>query len=298
MALIATSLFISLALADDSQLTFINTTSDDLFQDFIKAANASTVQEIELPNIHTNEYPSNNDNNTTWKAWLRIDEERARGGIMYAGLHPDEEYISDNSTVQSDDSWLTCMKLTRFRNPSLSLDESIESDCSNVFSDECLEFLDLISKDGRLCLNATTHRGQWEDSPCSGALNSEHTRNVLEPEKSFRVTHLRNLTTAAVALNEDGDPDNRYNALVNSVYMLSVGFARASDWQNSLSRPTIDQDAETVQSRFICMRADDFSDGSRTLDDIEDVGLKASAPISWMMMLAAFVVAMTASVMW
>lgn len=142
MALIVTSLFLSLALAGDSQLTFINTTSDDLFQDFIEAANASTVQEIELPNIHTNEYPSNDDDNTTWKAWLRIDEERARGGIMYAGLHPDEEYISDNSTVQSDDSWLACMTLTRFRKPGLSLDESIESDCSNVFSDKCLEFLE------------------------------------------------------------------------------------------------------------------------------------------------------------
>jgi hypothetical protein len=215
---------------------------------------------------------------------------------MYAGLHPGEEYISENGTVQSDDSWLTCMKLTRFRNPGLSLDESIESDCSNVFSDECLEFLDLVSEDGRLCLNATTRRDQWEDSRCSSTLNGEHTQSVLEPEKSFRVTQLRNLTTGTSALEEDGDPDDRYGALVNSVYMLSVGFARASDRQISLSRPTIDQDAETVRSRFICMRAEDFSDGSRTLEDIEDVGRRASPPVGWTMVVAAFGVAMTAGV--
>jgi hypothetical protein len=294
MALIATSLLLSLALADQHllprRLIFINTTSDDKFEEFIEAANASTVHEIELPNIHTNEYPSKGEH-VSWKAWLQIDEERARGGIMYAGLHPDEEYISDNSSIQSDDSWLTCMRLTRFRNPGLPLDEPIQSDCSNVFPDECLQFLNEISEDGRLCLNSTMRRDQWEDSPCSGALNDEHTRQVLEPDKVFRVTHLNNLTTAASALNEDGSPDERYDALVNSVYMLAVGFARVSDKENRASDTTIDRDAQTVPSKFICMRAGEFSEGSRTLEDIEDVGVGMSAPVGWIMVLAACVMA-------
>ncbi|KAM7188281.1 hypothetical protein V8F33_010718 [Rhypophila sp. PSN 637] len=301
MALIAaTSLLLSLALADQHLLprglSFANTTSDDRFDEYIMAANVSTVREIVLPNIHTSEYPAKGEN-ANWKAWLRVDEKSARGGAMFAGLHPDELYISDNGTIQSDDTWLMCMKLTRFRNPGLPLDATIQSNCSNVFPAECLQFLNAISEDGRLCLNSTMLRDQWKDSPCSGALNGEHTQEVLEPERVFRVTNLDSLQTATSVLGENGSPEKRYDALVNSVYMLAVGFARASNNENRASDTTIDRDAETFPSKFICMRADDFSEGSRTLKDIANRGVGMSAPVGWTMVLAACVLAMTAGIL-
>ncbi|KAM7223372.1 hypothetical protein V8F06_001249 [Rhypophila decipiens] len=301
MALIAaTSLLLSLALADQHllprELSFANTTSDDRFDKFIAAANASTVREIVLPNIHTSEYPSKGEN-ANWKVWLQTDEQTARGGGMLAGLHPDELYISDNGTIQSDDTWLGCMKLTRFRNPGLPLDATIQSNCSNVFPAECLQFLNAISEDGRLCLNATMLRDQWEDSPCSGALNGEHSPGVLEPYRIFRVTRLDDLVTSTSVLSENDSPDKRYDALVNSVYMLAVGFARASDNENRTSDTTIDRDAQTFPSKFICMRADHFSEGSRTLKDIANTGAGMSAPVGWTMVLAACVLAMTAGIL-
>ncbi|KAK0387459.1 LOW QUALITY PROTEIN: hypothetical protein NLU13_5771 [Sarocladium strictum] len=296
MALIATSLLLSLALAEQHllprRLNSVDATSDDKLEEFLEAANASSLQEVKFPNIHTEEYPSNGDE-VNWKAWLQVDEERARGGTMFAGLHPDEEYISDNSTIESDGSWLICMRLTRFRNPDIPFDQPLRSDCSNIFPEECLDFLSEVSKDGRLCLNSTTRRDQWEDSPCADVLNGEHTQSVLEPAKVFRVTHLSNLTTATSAM-EDGGPDD---SLVNSVYMFAVGFARARDDENRASDTTIDEDAPTVPSRFICMRADQFSPGSRTLEDIEDVGTGMSASMGWTVAVAACVVAMTAGML-
>ncbi|KAK4206342.1 hypothetical protein QBC37DRAFT_435098 [Rhypophila decipiens] len=301
MALLTTSLLLSLALADHHQgllprnISFpINITSDVKFDDFIASANASTVRDIVAPNIHTNEYPSTGQD-VEWKAWLEIDELSARGGAMRAGFHPGEEYISDNGTVQSDDSWLACMRLTRFRNPGLPVDEVIQTNCSNVFPDECLQFLNQISQDGRLCHNSTEieDRPLWENSPCSGALNGEYfTRLVLEPSKFVHVDQVYDLLTATGTLQEDGGPDQRYDALVNSVYMLAVGFARAIEKANRTSDPRIDPDAETVPSQFICMRADHFSNGSRTLNDIANVGIGMSAPVGWTMVLAACIVAM------
>ncbi|KAM7205176.1 hypothetical protein V8F20_003313 [Naviculisporaceae sp. PSN 640] len=290
-ALIATSLLLTLASASPNllprQVNFANTTSDAKFNEFIAASNASTVRELELPNIHTTEYPAK-DQNVEWKAWLQVTEERARGGAMYAGLHPDDKYIFNNSSIQADDSWLTCMRLTRFRNPGLPLDQSVQSDCSNVFPTDCLQYLHEVSQDGRLCHNSTVRREKWDDSPCSGALNGEHTPQVLEPDEVFRVTHLDNLEMATSVLGENGSPDQRYDALVNSVYMLAVGFARASDKQNNFSDTNIDTDAETVPSKFICMRADRFSEGSRTLQDIENVGVGTSASgVGWTMLMAA-----------
>lgn len=278
-------------------MNFIDTTSDSKFDAFIEASNASTVREIELPNIHTTRYPSK-DENVDWKAWLQVDEQTARGGLIYAGLHPNEGYISESGTIRSDDSWLTCMRLTRFRNPGLPVDQAIQSDCSNMFPAECLQFLHDISRDGRLCHNSTMPRDQWEDSPCSGALNGEHTRRVLEPDHVFRVTHLSNLTTATSTQNEDGSPDQRYEALAKSVYMLAVGFARASDKENRSSDTIIDRDAETVPSKFICMRADKFSEGSRTLKDLANIGVRMSLPaVGWTMILITCVGFMTAGIL-
>lgn len=275
------------------QVGFNNARSQDRFEEFIESANASTVRELEVPNIHTNEYPSKGKK-VKWKAWVAFDEEDAVGGMVSGGLYPDEDYIFDNGTVQSDDSWLTCLTFTRFRDPGLPLDEPIESDCSNDFSDDCLEFLNEFSDDGELCLS--TNRGeQWKDSPCGGELNGDHSCSVLEPYEVFNVTHLNNLTDAVITVNEDGDPDDdRYNALVTSVYLLTVGFARASYDGNRVS---IDRDAETVPSKFVCMRPDEFSDGSRTIEDIEDVGVGISGPGGWTMVLVACAVALTAGML-
>ncbi|KAK4206571.1 hypothetical protein QBC37DRAFT_434744 [Rhypophila decipiens] len=309
-ALIATPLLLALAsghqtLLPRQEIDWLNTTSDAKFDGFIARANASTTRLIELPNIHTSKYPSKEDQNTDWKAWLWTTEQLARGGAMFGGLHPDDKYISANGSVQVDDSWLACMRLTRFRNPGLPLDQTIQSDCSNVFPADCLQYLHEFAQEGRMChnlnsLNLGRTREKWNEGPCSGALNGEHDPMVLEPDKVFRVNHLDDLQTASTSVyGENRKPDTRYDAVVNSVYMLAVGFARASDKQpNRFSNTSIDMDAETVPSKFICMRADKFSQGSRTLEDISNMGVTTRAPLLGLtLVMGACVAALTGEIL-
>jgi hypothetical protein len=305
MALLITSLLLSLALAEHSLIPragsrsnsadFIYTTTNKNFTEWIERANASTVRNVMLPDIHLNEYPAEGVE-VAYKAWVHIDEESGGLSSAEAGLHPDENYINKNGSLKFDDSWLTCMQLTRFRDPGLPLDEPINTNCSNVFEDECLEYLKEISDDGRLCLNATTmNRNQWEDSPCEGALGGDHDRSVLEPYETFQATHLANLSQMTLPLKNDMPVEERYDYFIDSVYFLAVGYARATGNETSLG-PVIDEDAPTVPSKFICMRPDKFSDGSRTIEDVEAAGVVVGAPAFWTLMLVAVVVMLTGGV--
>ncbi|KAL2203696.1 hypothetical protein CC79DRAFT_1324548 [Sarocladium strictum] len=301
MALIATSLLLALASAEQNlhsrELSFHNSTTNDKFEEFLESTNASAAVDITVPNLHTNAYPAESQQ-VRWWAWLGITEKDANGGLVDGGLYPDARYISENGSVEVDDSWLTCVSLTRFYDPGLSLDEDVESDCSNVFSDECLEFLEQLSDDGRLCANSTM-REQWEDSPCSGELNGKHTKSVLEPYDVFHPTHLNNFTQVASSVNDDG-PDNRYDAFVKSVYLFAVGFARLGDEEVNARGKTvweIDEDADRVRSQFVCLRPDQFSEGSRTLEDIEDAGGRMGVSVGAVVGLASFAVAMTAGLL-
>jgi hypothetical protein len=301
MALIATSLLLALASAEQNlvprELSFYNSTTDDKFEEFLESTNASAAVAIMVPDIHTSAYPAES-HQVRWWAWLGVTEEDADGGIIDGGLYPFASYISDNGSVEVDDSWLTCVSLTRFYDPGLSLDEPVQSNCSNVFSDGCLEFLEQISDDGRLCVNSTM-RDQWEDSPCSGELNGKHSKSVLEPYDVFHPTHLDNFTQVASSVNEDG-PDNRYDAFVKSVYLFAVGFARLGDEEVDAmgeTRLEIDEDADRVRSHFVCLRPDQFSEGSRTLEDIEDAGGRMGLSVGAVVGLASFAVAITAGLL-
>lgn len=303
MALIATSLFLTLASAEHHlhprELSFRNSTTNDDFFEFLEGTNASAAVDIRIPNLHTDAYPAETQQ-VRWWAWLGITEEDTNGGMVEGGLYPDERYISENGSVQVDDSWLTCLSLTRFYDPGLSLDEPVQSNCSNIFSDECLAYLDAIHDDGRLCRNSTTFRNQWEDSPCSGELNGKHSKSVLEPYAVFQPTHLNNLTEVAVSVNDDGDPEDRYDAFLKSVYMFAVGFAKAGDSDVNSAGETlweIDEDADRVRSQFVCLRPDEFSEGSRTLGDIEDGVGKMGVSVGWMTGLAMFAVTVTAGLL-
>jgi hypothetical protein len=121
----------------------------------------------------------------------------------------------------------------------------------------------------------------WEETPCEGVLTDETTPFIYQPSDVFHPTHTSNLTYFSPPLREDMPAEDRYDFYLDSVYMLTLGFARANDSDNGKTGNGLDEKAPSVESRVVCMRPDEFKTGSRTLQDVEDLGAGMSAPVGW-----------------
>lgn len=202
MALLASSLLFPLALADGTLFprhdNYVNQTSLESFQDWLGTANASATHEVQFPNIYQDAYPGDPDDEVKHIIWLRIDDEtHDTAEQANAGIHPGDapHAISENGTLNVNDTWAVCPSVTRFRDHGLPRDVPINRNCSNVFPEDCLAWLRNLGSGGNMCINAALgNPSPWKDSPCDGALDGDSTPRVLEAHAGGHPNRLFNWT--------------------------------------------------------------------------------------------------------
>ncbi|KAL2206596.1 hypothetical protein CC79DRAFT_1323022 [Sarocladium strictum] len=205
-----------------------------LFEDANRTARA------EMKSYNVSEPFSNSPTSLSWEVRAQIrtnaDSETV---LQYTGgestdesrtLHrinfrlPDE-LLDEEGESQADDSWGYCYVAHQFVGLNLTNGADVQSDCSGVFSDECLEWLNEFADAGSLCRRRTSPERYfpWEDSPCE-----DYGRRAFPSPADMTPFRYGNLSSVGRAganvVLVTGPEDRWWEEALDSVWFLSVGY--------------------------------------------------------------------------
>lgn len=136
-----------------------------------------------------------------------------------------DELLDEEGGSKADDSWGYCYVAHQFVGLNLTNDADVQSDCSGVFSNECLEWLNEFADAGTLCRSRTSSGPYfpWDDSPCEDY--SRRAFPLPADMTPFRYGNLSGVGRVGAGMVLVTGPEDRWwEEALDSVWFLSVGY--------------------------------------------------------------------------
>jgi hypothetical protein len=245
--------------------------------------NATSFATMKGPDV-SKAYPGHGS--ADWEAFIRLTgnvlplrnsssrEDRITVADTGVTISNDSSLRGPNDTFKAHDSWAMCIgfELLIASNDEYPLDKEVDPSCKGLVEDKCLEWLEELASEGDFCSKPMHDSELWENTPCQG--NEKVLAESIGPWRSKKLDGLPLHDMSWMTVFEKGDESNStkasleaYDSMVQSVWMVWVGFGHSDDLRRGESR--MREGDVKVPSMFRCIRADNFAEGSRDTEDIQ-----------------------------